>query len=196
MVSYEAVRGDIELFLSRRDPSWNFAVLDEGHIIKNPKSKLTQAVKRVGLGAAHRLILTGTPIQNNVLELWGLFDFLMPSFLGSDRDFNSRYRWQFVSACLPTCMYVRRHACGAADSRVTDVSDTVTEVSHAMTEVSPMVTCVCMCEDMRGLVHVCWCRVPNDARGTGTPASPSSRLAATFASTASASPSNGGGGAG
>ena len=196
VVSYEAVRGDIELFLSRRDPSWNFAVLDEGHIIKNPKSKLTQAVKRVGLGAAHRLILTGTPIQNNVLELWGLFDFLMPSFLGSDRDFNSRYRWQFVSACLPTCMYVRRHACGAADSRVTDVSDTVTEVSHAMTEVSPMVTCVCMCEDMRGLVHVCWCRVPNDARGTGTPASPSSRLAATYASTASASPSNGGGGAG
>jgi TATA-binding protein-associated factor len=136
VVSYEAVRGDIELFLSRRDPSWNFAVLDEGHIIKNPKSKLTQAVKRVGLGAAHRLILTGTPIQNNVLELWGLFDFLMPSFLGSDRDFNSRYRWQFVSACLPTCMYVRRHACGAADSRVTDVSDTVAEVSHAMTEVS------------------------------------------------------------
>ena len=48
------------------------------------------------------------------------------------------------------------------------------------------VACVCMCEDMRGLVHVCWCRVPNDARGTGTSASPSLRLAATFASTARA----------
>ena len=157
---------------------------------------ITDAGGLEALGAALVAHPSCGKIQNNVLELWGLFDFLMPSFLGSDRDFNSRYRWQFVSACLPTCMYVHRHACGAADSRVTDVSDTVTEVSHAMTEVSHMVACVCMCEDMRGLVHVCWCRVPNDARGTGTPASPSSRLAATYASTASASPSNGGGGAG
>lgn len=42
--------------------------------------RLLQAVKRVT--AQHRLILSGTPIQNNVLELWALFDFLMPGFLG------------------------------------------------------------------------------------------------------------------
>ena len=70
---------------------WNFAVLDEGHVIKNPKSKTALAVKQVGLRARHRLILTGTPIQNNVLELWGLFDFLMPSFLGSEPHFNLVY---------------------------------------------------------------------------------------------------------
>ena len=50
---------------------------------------LTQAAKRVV--AQHRLILSGTPIQNNVLELWALFDFLMPGFLGSHAAFQGRY---------------------------------------------------------------------------------------------------------
>jgi TATA-binding protein-associated factor len=39
----------------------------------------------------HRLILTGTPIQNNVLELWSLFDFLMPGFLGTEKQFQTLY---------------------------------------------------------------------------------------------------------
>jgi TATA-binding protein-associated factor len=50
---------------------------------------LAQAAKRVV--AQHRLILSGTPIQNNVLELWALFDFLMPGFLGSHAAFQGRY---------------------------------------------------------------------------------------------------------
>ena len=48
-----------------------------------------QAVKRIS--AQHRLILSGTPIQNSVLELWTLFDFLMPGFLGTHAAFNARY---------------------------------------------------------------------------------------------------------
>jgi len=72
-------------------PAWNFVILDEGHIIKNAKSKITLAVKSVGNCANHRLILTGTPIQNNVLELWSLFDFLMPGFLGDESHFNTAY---------------------------------------------------------------------------------------------------------
>lgn len=39
----------------------------------------------------HRLILSGTPIQNNVLELWSLFDFLMPGFLGTEKQFQARF---------------------------------------------------------------------------------------------------------
>jgi TATA-binding protein-associated factor len=85
-MAYEVVRSDIDFIKSY---AWNYCVLDEGHMIKNPKTKITEAVKLVR--ASHRLILSGTPIQNNVLELWSLFDFLMPGFLGDQAQFNSFY---------------------------------------------------------------------------------------------------------
>jgi TATA-binding protein-associated factor len=86
IASYDIVRNDIEFFSTI---NWNYCILDEGHVIKNGKTKLAKAIK--SLPANHRLILTGTPIQNNVLELWSLFDFLMPGFLGTERQFMARY---------------------------------------------------------------------------------------------------------
>lgn len=86
VTSYEVVRADVETL--GRIP-FLYCVLDEGHIIKNGKSKLSMAIK--ALQSNHRLILSGTPIQNNVLELWSLFDFLMPGFLGSEKLFNERF---------------------------------------------------------------------------------------------------------
>ncbi|KAJ3008486.1 TATA-binding protein-associated factor mot1 [Thoreauomyces humboldtii] len=86
IMSYDILRNDIARL---REVHFNYAILDEGHIIKNPKTKITQAAKSVD--AMHRLILSGTPIQNNVLELWSLFDFLMPGFLGTERQFNDRF---------------------------------------------------------------------------------------------------------
>ncbi|XP_057752365.1 TATA-binding protein-associated factor BTAF1-like [Arachis stenosperma] len=68
---------------------WNYCILDEGHIIKNAKSKVTLAVKQ--LKAQHHLILSGTPIQNNIMDLWSLFDFLMPGFLGTERQVKSYF---------------------------------------------------------------------------------------------------------
>ncbi|GAB6025941.1 btaf1 RNA polymerase II, B-TFIID transcription factor-associated, 170kDa [Chamberlinius hualienensis] len=86
IASYDIVRNDIDFFSSIK---WNYCILDEGHIIKNGKTKLSKAIKH--LIANHRLILSGTPIQNNVLELWSLFDFLMPGFLGTEKQFTTRY---------------------------------------------------------------------------------------------------------
>lgn len=86
ITSYDVCRNDSDVLEKH---SWNYVVLDEGHLIKNPKAKISQAVKR--LGSNHRLILTGTPIQNNVLELWSLFDFLMPGFLGTEKVFLDRF---------------------------------------------------------------------------------------------------------
>ncbi|KAJ6635131.1 TATA-binding protein-associated factor [Pseudolycoriella hygida] len=86
VASYDIVRKDVEFFTSIH---WNYVVLDEGHIIKNGKTKSSQAIKQ--LIANHRLILSGTPIQNSVLELWSLFDFLMPGFLGTEKQFISKF---------------------------------------------------------------------------------------------------------
>ena len=86
VASYDIVRKDIDFF---QTVHWNYCVLDEGHIIKNGKTKCSKAIKQ--LFANHRLILSGTPIQNNVLELWSLFDFLMPGFLGSEKQFQVRF---------------------------------------------------------------------------------------------------------
>jgi len=86
VTSYEVCRNDTDLLEKQ---NWNYIVLDEGHLIKNPKAKISLAVKK--LGSNHRLILTGTPIQNNVLELWSLFDFLMPGFLGAEKVFLDRF---------------------------------------------------------------------------------------------------------
>ncbi|KAB1271234.1 TATA-binding protein-associated factor 172 [Camelus dromedarius] len=86
VASYDVVRNDIDFF---RNIKFNYCILDEGHVIKNGKTKLSKAVKQ--LTANYRIILSGTPIQNNVLELWSLFDFLMPGFLGTERQFAARY---------------------------------------------------------------------------------------------------------
>jgi TATA-binding protein-associated factor len=92
ITSYEVVRNDISTL---QDMNWLYCILDEGHVIKNAKTKLTKAVKCVR--ANHRLILSGTPIQNNVLELWSLFDFLMPGFLGSESFFNDKFSKPILS---------------------------------------------------------------------------------------------------
>lgn len=86
VTSYDVCRNDNDLLNAI---SWNYCVLDEGHLIKNPKAKITLSVKK--LISNHRLILSGTPIQNNVLELWSLFDFLMPGFLGTEKVFLDRF---------------------------------------------------------------------------------------------------------
>ncbi|XP_078007124.1 TATA-binding protein-associated factor 172 isoform X5 [Phascolarctos cinereus] len=86
VASYDVVRNDIDFF---KNIKFNYCILDEGHVIKNGKTKLSKAVKQ--LTANYRIILSGTPIQNNVLELWSLFDFLMPGFLGTERQFAARY---------------------------------------------------------------------------------------------------------
>ncbi|KAK3629794.1 TATA-binding protein-associated factor mot1 [Elasticomyces elasticus] len=93
ITSYDIARNDVEILAP---VNWNYCVLDEGHLIKNPKAKVSIAVKR--FASNHRLILSGTPIQNNVLELWSLFDFLMPGFLGTEKVFQDRFAKPIASS--------------------------------------------------------------------------------------------------
>jgi len=65
---------------------WNYIILDEAQAIKNPGTKQTKAVKC--LDANNRIIMTGTPIENRIGDLWSLFDFLNPGLLGSAKEFS------------------------------------------------------------------------------------------------------------
>jgi superfamily II DNA or RNA helicase len=69
---------------------WHVVVLDEAQMIKNPNAETTRQALR--LKARQRLCLSGTPLQNHLGELWSLFDFLAPGFLGSARSFRMRFR--------------------------------------------------------------------------------------------------------
>ncbi|KAL7626773.1 DNA repair protein rhp26 [Parahypoxylon ruwenzoriense] len=68
---------------------WGYAVLDEGHKIRNPNSAITIYCKE--LRTPNRVILSGTPMQNNLIELWSLFDFIFPMRLGTLVDFRNQF---------------------------------------------------------------------------------------------------------
>lgn len=86
ITSYALIRRDAEKY---RELEFDTLVLDEAQHIKNRQTQNSQAVKAVK--ATHRLVLTGTPMENSVLDLWSIFDFLMPGYLGSAADFKERY---------------------------------------------------------------------------------------------------------
>ena len=69
---------------------WHAVILDEAQFIKNPNAETTRLALR--LKARQRLCLSGTPLQNHLGELWSLFDFLAPGFLGTQKSFKTVYR--------------------------------------------------------------------------------------------------------
>ena len=86
ITSYALLRRDIAKL---KDINFRYVILDESQNIKNATSQTAQAVKQ--LNSQHKLALSCTPIENKLEELWSVFDFLMPGFLFSMADFNSRY---------------------------------------------------------------------------------------------------------
>jgi superfamily II DNA or RNA helicase len=86
ITSYALIRRDAERYCNLE---FDTVVLDEAQHIKNRQTQNARAVKAVR--AQHRLVLTGTPLENSVLDLWSIFDFLMPGYLGSAEDFRERY---------------------------------------------------------------------------------------------------------
>lgn len=91
VTSYALIRRDAEKY---RDIEFDTVVLDEAQHIKNRQTQNAQAVKAVK--SQHRVVLTGTPLENSVLDLWSIFDFLMPGYLGTAKDFRERYELPIV----------------------------------------------------------------------------------------------------
>ena len=71
--------------------NWSYAILDEGHKIRNPNTAITMFCKE--LRTPHRIILSGTPMQNNLTELWSLFDFIFPMRLGTLVNFRNQFEF-------------------------------------------------------------------------------------------------------
>lgn len=86
ITSYTLLQKDIETY---SQVSFSYAILDEAQHIKNRGTRNAKSVKMIQ--AAHRLILTGTPIENSLDELWSLMDFLMPGFLSTYDRFVEKY---------------------------------------------------------------------------------------------------------
>lgn len=87
ITSYGLVREDLEYY---KEKNFTICVIDEAQNIKNPIAGITKAVK--GINAKTKIALTGTPIENSVVELWSIFDYVMPGFFSNQKDFQSKYR--------------------------------------------------------------------------------------------------------
>ncbi|MED6205469.1 hypothetical protein PIB30_018071 [Stylosanthes scabra] len=74
---------------------WHYVIIDEGHRIKNASCKLNADLKHYQ--SSHRLLLTGTPLQNNLEELWALLNFLLPNIFNSSEDFSQWFNKPFES---------------------------------------------------------------------------------------------------
>ncbi|EPN47203.1 non-specific serine/threonine protein kinase, partial [Pseudomonas syringae pv. actinidiae ICMP 19094] len=87
LTTYETLR-DQEFSLARQQ--WSIVVCDEAQKLKNPAALVTQAIKAVP--ARFRVACTGTPVENSLIDLWCLFDFIQPGFLGGLNQFGREYQ--------------------------------------------------------------------------------------------------------
>lgn len=86
ITSYPLIRRDIELY---SDLHFAYCFIDEAQYIKNANTMNARSVKKVK--ADNYFALTGTPIENSLSELWSIFDFVMPKYLGTHHEFSERY---------------------------------------------------------------------------------------------------------
>jgi len=96
ITSYALLRRDIDTL---RETNFSTAVLDEAQHIKNPETQNAQAA--YALRATHRFVLTGTPMENSVRDLWSIMNFAMPGYLGNRADFRERYELPIARGSAP-----------------------------------------------------------------------------------------------
>lgn len=86
LTTYGTIKNDIELY---KEIHFDAMIIDEGQNIKNHKSQSAKNIKSIN--ADFKVALTGTPIENNLMELWSIFDFIMPGYLSTEEKFKERF---------------------------------------------------------------------------------------------------------
>ncbi len=86
ITTYGLIRNDIEIY---EKINYDLIAIDEAQNIKNPGAGITKSVKKIN--ANIKLALTGTPLENSVIELWSIFDFIMPGYLANQKKFQNLY---------------------------------------------------------------------------------------------------------
>ena len=126
VTSYGVIQRDLEYF----EPlTFSYVILDEAQAIKNRETRNARSVKQ--LKADFRLVMTGTPIENSLEDLWSLFDFLMPGFLGSHDRFVQTYtRPSGLDTEKVVDMLKKRIAPFVLRRMKTDVLDDLPPISH------------------------------------------------------------------
>jgi len=93
VTNYALLRRDLE---ELQKFAFRTVILDEAQFIKNPGAQVTQSVKQ--LKSEHRLALTGTPLENRLLDLWSIVDFIQPGYLGNQEQFLETYEPRAAAA--------------------------------------------------------------------------------------------------
>ncbi|XP_010269085.1 PREDICTED: protein CHROMATIN REMODELING 24-like isoform X1 [Nelumbo nucifera] len=103
LTTYDIVRNNTKSLIgdnhfhddrSEDNITWDYIILDEGHLIKNPSTQRARSLLEIP--SAHRIIISGTPLQNNLKELWALFNFCCPELLGDKKEFKERYEQKIL----------------------------------------------------------------------------------------------------
>ena len=132
ITSYEIIMRDMK---ELRRIAWKFVIIDEGHRLKNMNCRLIKELKAMCGDNCNRLLLTGTPLQNNLTELWSLLNFLLPNIFDDLDSFQAWFDFDFTkddneqkassskdgaaassSHQRPTGASTRRRTTGAKDS--------------------------------------------------------------------------------
>ena len=86
LTTYGTIKNDIEFY---KNEIFDYCIIDEAQNIKNPKAQNTKIIKEIN--AKVKFALTGTPIENSLIELWSIFDFIMPGYLFDEKKFKKKF---------------------------------------------------------------------------------------------------------
>ena len=86
LTTYGTIKNDIEFY---KNEIFDYLIIDEAQNIKNPKAQNTKVIKEIN--AKVKFALTGTPIENSLVELWSIFDFIMPGYLFDEKKFKKKF---------------------------------------------------------------------------------------------------------